>query len=262
MLLCADIGNTSITLGLFADEALIEEFRLASDKDLSLEEYEVLLKTLFKNYEVDGCIISSVVDELTKKFKQAVDNTFKLSSLILTSKIKTCIKICLDNPTEAGADRIANAAGAYILYKKPVIVVDFGTATTFDIINPDGEFIGGIISLGIMSQMKALNKFTSKLPRADVSISPSAIGHNTNDAILSGVIRGTASMIDGLVEQCEKELNEKAVIVATGGYSGLIANYLKRPFDFINPTLTLEGLRYLYQINKSDVVSELEKVSH
>lgn len=250
MLLTTDIGNTSITLGLFEQEALVEEFRLASDKDLSLEEYEVLLKTLFKPYKIDGCIISSVVEELTPKFKKAVDNVFKFNSVILSAEINTGIKICLDNPKEAGADRIANAVGAYILYNHPVIVVDFGTATTFDVVNSKGEFIGGIISLGIMSQLKALHKFTSKLPQTDIGNSDNAIGHNTNDAILSGVIRGTASMIDGLVEQCEKELGEKAIIVATGGYSGLIANYLKRPFDFINPTLTLEGLRYLYQINQ------------
>ncbi len=262
MLLTADIGNTSITLGIFENEALVEEFRLASDKDLSLEEYEVLLKSLFKDFKVDGCIISSVVEELTKKLKAAVDNVFKVNAIVLSTKINTGIKIKLDNPEEAGADRIANAAGAYVLYNHPVIVVDFGTATTFDIVNEKGEFIGGVISLGIMSQMKALNKFTSKLPRTDVTISNSAIGHNTNDAILSGVIRGTACMIDGLVEQCEKELGKKSLLIATGGYSGLIANYLKRPFDFINPTLTLEGLRYLYEINKSDVISELQEVSH
>ncbi len=249
MLLTVDIGNTSITLGVFDNEALVEEFRLASDKDLSLAEYEVLLKSLLKSFVIDGCIISSVVEELTEKFKTAADNVLKVNSVILSPKINTGIKIKIDNPLEAGADRIANAAGAYVLYKTPVIVVDFGTATTFDVVNGDGEFIGGLISLGIMSQMKALNKFTSKLPRADVSLSPCAIGHNTNDAILAGVIRGTASMIDGMVEQCEKELGQKATIVATGGYSGLIANYLKRPFDYINPTLTLEGLRYLYQIN-------------
>ena len=250
MLLTCDIGNTSITLGLFEDEALIEEFRLASDKDLTLEEYEVLIKSLFKNYDVRDCIISSVAKELTQKFKKAVDNVFNIDSMLLTTEINTGIKIKLDNPKEAGADRIANAAGAYILYNHPVIVVDFGTATTFDIVNSRGEFIGGLISLGIMSQMRALNKFTSQLPYTDVSCADYAIGHNTTDAILSGVIRGTAAMIDGMVEQCEKELGQRAVIVATGGYSGLVAQYLKRPFDFINPTLTLEGLRYLYTINK------------
>lgn len=262
MLLTADIGNTSITLGLFEEDALVEEYRLASDKDLSLEEYEVLIKTLFKDFKVDGCIISSVVEELTNKFKTAADNVFKINSVVLSTKINTGVKICLDNPEEAGADRIANAAGAYVLYSHPVIVVDFGTATTFDIVNGNGEFTGGIIAPGLNLQLKALNKFTSKLPRIEVALSNSAIGHNTADAILSGVLRGSASMIDGLIEQCEKELGEKAIVVATGGYSGLIANYLKRPFDFINPTLTLEGLRHLYQINRLDVVSELEKVSH
>ena len=262
MLLTADIGNTSITLGLFDDDALIEEYRLAADKDLSLEEYEVLLKSLFRNYNVDGCIISSVVEELTKKFKTSVDNVFKIDSMILSTDINTGIKIALDNPKEAGADRIANAVGAYVLYKHPVIVVDLGTATTFDVVDSNGDFIGGIITLGVTSQLKALNKFTSKLPRIEVSLSNNAIGHNTNDAILSGVLRGTASMIDGLIEQCKKELGSKVIVVATGGYSGLISNYLKRPFDFINPTLTLEGLRYLYQINKLDVVGELQKVTH
>lgn len=250
MLLTVDIGNTNITLGLFDENALVEEFRLASDRDLSLEEYEVLLKSLFKDFSVSDCIISSVVEELTQKFKTAVENVFKINSLILTNKINTGIKIKLDNPEEAGADRIANAAGAYVLYNHPVIVIDFGTATSFDIVNADGDFIGGVIAPGINLQMKVLNKFTSKLPRTDVAISNSAIGNNTTDAILSGVIRGTACMIDGLIEQCEKELGQKAVVVATGGYSGLIANYLKRPFDFINPTLTLEGLRHLYNINK------------
>lgn len=259
MLLTSDIGNTNITLGLFDNEALVEEYRLASDKDLSLEEYEVLLKSLFKDFKIDGCIIGSVVEELNNKFSSAVKNVFNIEPVFLTNKINTGVKIKTDFPDEVGADRIANAAGANILYKKPTIVVDFGTATTFDIINAEGEFIGGMIAPGINLQMKVLNKFTSKLPRIDVAISSKAIGHNTTDAILSGVIRGTACMIDGLVQQCEKELGQKAVLVATGGYSGLIANYMKRPFDFINPTLTLEGLRHLYNLN---VVSELQKVTH
>ncbi len=262
MLLAVDIGNTSITLGLFEEDALVEEYRLASDKYLPLEEYEVLLKSLFKDFKIDGIIISSVVEELTEKFKTAVDNVFRINSIILSTEINTGVKICLDNPEEAGADRIANAAGAYVLYKHPVIVVDFGTATTFDIVNAKGEFIGGIIAPGVTLQLKVLNKFTSKLPRIDVSLSNAAIGHNTADAILSGVLRGTASMIDGLVEQCEKELGQNAVLVSTGGYSGLISNYLKRPFDFINPNLTLEGLRYLYRINTLDVVRELQEITH
>lgn len=250
MLLTADIGNTSITLGLFDADALVEEFRLASDKDLSQEEYEVLLKTLCKPYDIKGCIISSVVDELNKKFKASADNVFKINSILVTSESNTGVKIALQNPKEAGADRIANACGAFMLYERPCIVVDFGTATSFDIVNQNGEFIGGVIAPGLNLQMKVLNKFTSKLPKIDVAISNKAIGSNTSEAILSGVIRGSAAMIDGLVEQCEQELGAKATLVATGGYSGLISNYLKRPFDFINPTLTLEGLRFLYNLNK------------
>lgn len=249
MLLTADIGNTSINLGLFDSDALVEEFRLASDKDLSQEEYEVLLKTLCKPFNIEGCIIASVVEELDKKFKSSVDSVFKIDSILLDSKCKTGVKLSIDNPKEAGADRIANACGALMLYNRPCIVVDFGTATSFDIVNQKGEFIGGIITPGLNLQMKVLNTFTSKLPKIDVASAPKAIGSNTTDAILSGVIRGSACLIDGLVEQCEKELGEKATLVATGGYSGLISSYLKRPFDFINPTLTLEGLRYLYDLN-------------
>jgi type III pantothenate kinase len=249
MLLTVDIGNTSINLGIFEAEALVEQFRLASDKDLSHEEYEVLLKTLCKPYNIDGCVIASVVGELNEKFKTSVNNVFKIDTIMISNKCKTGIEIKIQNPDETGADRIANAYGAFMLYKKPCIVVDFGTATSFDVINKFGEFIGGVIAPGLNLQMKVLNKFTSKLPRIDVAISNKAIGNSTSEAILSGVIRGSACMIDGLIEQCEKELNEKVTLVATGGYSGLISSYLKRPFDFINPTLTLEGLRFLYNLN-------------
>lgn len=251
MLLTADIGNTNITLGLYENNKYINEFRLASDKDLSGEEYEILLKSLFKDYLIDGCVIASVVEELNIKFKRAVDNVFSIKSVFVAYDINLGIKVAIDNPREVGADRLANAVAASTLYNGAVIVIDFGTATSFDIINSKGEFLGGVIAPGINTQMKCLKNATSKLPKIDVSISQNAIGHSTTDAILSGVIRGTACMVDGLVAQCEKELGEKATIVATGGYCGLIANYLKRPFDDVNPTLTLEGLRHIYKLNTS-----------
>lgn len=252
MLLVADIGNTSITVGLFENEALVEQFRLASDKDLSQEEYEVLIKTLCSKYKIDGCIIGSVVTELNKKFKASVDNVFGINSLLLNSNFNTGVKLALSNNKEAGADRIANACAAYTIYQKPCIVVDFGTATSFDIVNKNGEFIGGIIAPGLNLQLKVLNKFTSKLPQIDVAVSPSAIGSSTVDAILSGVIRGSACMIEGLINQCEAELKEKAIVVATGGYSAILENYMTRKFDFINPTLTLSGLRFLYMLNSKN----------
>ena len=156
----------------------------------------------------------------------------------------------LKNPKEAGADRIANACGAYMLYSKPTIIVDLGTATTFDIIDKHGDFVGGVIMPGLNLQLRALNKSTSKLPKIEADEVDKAIGDNTADAILSGVIRGSACAIEGLIEECEKELGAKALIVATGGYSGLISKYMKRQFDFVNPYLTLEGLRFLYELNK------------
>jgi type III pantothenate kinase len=249
MLLTADIGNTNITLGLFDKNNYINEFRLASDKDLSKEEYENLLKSLFKDYDISGCVIASVVDELSEKFKRAVDCVFNLDSILVEPNINLGIKISTDNPAEVGADRIANAVAVSKKYSGAVIVIDFGTATTFDIINSKNEFLGGVISPGLNTQMKCLKNATSKLPKIEVSISSGAIGHNTTDAILSGVIRGSACMVDGLIEQCEAELGEKATIIATGGYCGLIANYLKRPFDKVNPILTLEGLKYIYEMN-------------
>jgi len=253
MLLVADIGNTNITLGIFDGDRYVNEFRLASDRDLSGEEYEILLKSLFKDYKIDDCIIGSVVEELNTKFKHAIDNVLGLDSVFATCDIELGIKIKTDKPHEVGADRFANAVFASKHYNGAVIVVDFGTATSFDIINSKHEFLGGVIAPGINTQMKCLKNATSKLPRIEASISPNAIGHNTTDAILSGVIRGTAAMVDGLVEQCEKELGEKATVIATGGYCGLIANYLKRKFDDVNTILTLLGLKHIYEMNARKV---------
>lgn len=249
MLLTADIGNTTISLGLFDDNVLLEDLRLNSDKELSQDKYEQILKTLFKDKKITDCIIGSVVKELSGTFKSAVDRVFRIKSFLLETNSKTGLEVKLKNPKELGADRIANAVAGYMLYEKPVIVVDFGTATSFDIVNEDAQFLGGLIAPGLSLQMKALSTFTSKLPKVDIVMSDKAIGDDTESAILSGVIRGTACMIDGMIAQCEKELGKKATVVATGGYCGLIRSYLQRPFDTINPTLTLEGLRYLHYLN-------------
>ena len=251
MLLAVDIGNTNITLGVFENESILETFRLASDKELPQEEYEVLLHSLFKKYSIDGCIIASVVNELSKKINHACDNVFHINSILLDNKSKLGLNIKLKNPKELGSDRIANACGAYMLYSKPIIVVDLGTATTFDIVDKDGNFLGGVIMPGLKLQLNALNMNTSKLPKIEPDKSEIAIGNDTESAILSGVIRGSACAIEGLISQCENELGEKAILVATGGFCGLISKYMTREFDFINPCLTLEGLRFLYELNKS-----------
>ena len=252
MLLIADIGNTNITLGVFDKDKYINELRLATDKDLTAYEYETLLRSLLKDYNIEGCVIGSVVEELNIKFKRAVDNAFNTNSVFVAFDINLNIEIKTDNPKEVGADRIANAVAVAEKYDTDVIVIDFGTATSFDIINSKKEFLGGVIAPGINTQVKCLKNATSKLPKIDISISPSAIGRNTTDAILSGVIRGSACMVDGLVAQCEKELGHKATIIATGGYCGLIANYMTRPFDVVNPILTLEGLKRIYELNTTE----------
>ncbi len=251
MLLVADIGNTNITLGIFEDKKFKFDFRLPSDKELSQEEYEVILKSMLKDYNIDGCVIASVVNELNVKFKAAIDNILGLNSIFVTDKIHLGITIIADNTAEVGADRIANVVAAVNKYHdKSVIVIDFGTATTFDIVNSKKEFCGGIIIPGLKTQLKSLFLGTSKLPQIELGDSPKALGTTTEEAILAGVVRGSACAIDGLIEHCERELGEKAIIILTGGYSGLVSKYMKHPFDESNPILTLEGLRYIYCMNK------------
>lgn len=250
MLLVVDIGNTNITLGLFENKEFISDFRLPSDRELSQGEYKVILQSMLKDYNIDGCVVASVVNELNVKFKSAIDNVLGLNSIFVTDKINLGIKIIADDTSEVGADRIANVVAAVNKYPdKSVIVVDFGTATTFDILNSKREFCGGIIIPGVRTQLKSLYSSTSKLPEIEVGESPCALGTTTQEAILAGVIRGSACAVDGLIEHCEKELGEKAIIIATGGYSRFITSYMQHPIDEINPIITLEGLRDIYYMN-------------
>ena len=258
MLLVADIGNTSTTFGVFRDEELVDNWRLESNKNKSEDEYGIFLKNLIEHKGFGGklkaAIISSVVLQLTDKFKLAIENYLKIPVLVLSTKINTGIKIDGDDPEEAGGDRIANTCAAYYLHKTAAVVVDFGTATTFDVVTNDGRFIGGVIALGIGISSEALRSFTSLLPTVNMTESKSVIGRNTVDNMLSGIVRGHAAMIDGLIIDIEKELNCPVITIATGGYSKLISKYLKRPFDHVNPFLTLEGLRIIYNLNKESEV--------
>lgn len=254
MILTIDIGNTSTSAGVFENDKLVAKWTLASDKCRSDDEYGIMLFSLLRHInaedKIKGAIISSVVLQLTGKFQVAIKNYLKIEPIILSRKNNIEIKLNVEKPGEVGADRIANAFAAKMFYKTPAIVVDFGTATTFDIINKENEFIGGIITPGIKIQANALEKFTSKLPKVRIDAPKNAIGKNTIDAMLSGLVRGHAAMIDGMIEQCEKELGQKAVTIATGGYSEILSPYLKRQFDHINVDLTLEGLNMLYKLNK------------
>lgn len=250
MLLVVDIGNTNITLGVYDKDSLIETFRLSSDKDLSQIEYEKLLKTFCKSYMIEDCVIGSVVEELNEIIKLSCDAVFNINSLLIDTNINYGLKIALEKPNEIGADRIANAYGAKVKYSLPAIVIDIGTATTFDIVSKKGEFLGGVIMPGLNLQFKALNSNTSKLPKINADLSEKAIGNSTKNAILSGIMRGSACAIEGLIHQCELELGEKATIIATGGQSRLISEYMIRNFDYIDTSLTLDGLKLLYELNK------------
>jgi type III pantothenate kinase len=255
MLLVADIGNTNITTGVFDGKILVNTWNLSSDKNKTEDEYGIFLKNIIEianlNNKLTAAIISSVVLPLTEKFKIAIEKYLKIPVLVISNKTPNGIILDVENPKEVGCDRIANASAAYNLYKTSAVVVDFGTATNFDVVTKDGKFIGGIISPGIKMSSEAFSHFTNLLPKLKIEDIDSVIGKNTVKAMLGGVIIGHASMIDGLVERIEEEIGEPVKTIATGGYSSMINSHLKRPFDYINPFLTLEGLRIIYELNKN-----------
>ena len=255
MLLAADIGNTNITLGVFNGDKIVHSWRLSTEITRTEDEYGVFLKNLLRETNLDkkvtNAVISSVVVQLTERIEAALKKYMGINSLIISHKIKTNVLLKTENPSQIGADRIANACATALLYKAPSIVVDFGTATSFDIVNKENEFIGGIITAGMKIQAEALSSKTSKLPKLNIEAPEHVIGRNTIDAMLSGIVRGHAAMIDGLILECEKELGYKTTIVATGGYSSVISKYLNRKFDYINPDLTLQGMKIIYDLNNN-----------
>ncbi|MDD3593889.1 MAG: type III pantothenate kinase [Candidatus Gastranaerophilales bacterium] len=255
MLLALDIGNSSISIGIFKENKLVKTFKVASDKKRSCDEYGAVLTTILEQHqlksELKSAVIASVVLPLTDVLKEAIDSYLNIPVFKITSKVNTGVKYKVDNPKEIGADRIANARAAYELYGKPCVVVDFGTATNFDVVSKEGEFLGGVIAPGLGISANALSTYTSLLPKVKIEKPSSAIGKNTIDNILSGLVIGHAKMIDGMIEEIEKELGEKVITIATGGYSDILESSLNRRFDYINPNLTLEGLRLIYNNIKS-----------
>lgn len=250
MILTIDIGNTSINCGLFDGEELVKQFRMPSNTDLTVQDYGQILREELGSTEFCGAIIGSVVEELNNRIQYAVLALYGVKAHILSHTSNMPITINIQNNAELGADRIANGVRAFELFKKSVIVVDFGTATTFDIVNSKGEFIGGLIAPGIKTQLNSLSVATEKLDEFEADYIETAIGNNTKDAILAGVIRGSACMIDGMLKQCEEELGEKPVIISTGGFCNIISKYMNHKIDLISPNLTLEGLRDLFKKNK------------
>ena len=251
MILTVDIGNTNITCGIYDNDDLIKSFRLSSDRDMTSDVCSELLKAEILSFKIDGGIVGSVVKELDDRVICAVKDACGIEPVVLSSESNLPVKLSVKNPKEVGADRIANVTAAWNKYKKCAIVVDFGTATTFDIINSKGEFVGGIIAPGVKTQLSSLNKSTSLLNKYEIKPIDKAIGNDTESCILSGVIRGTASMVDGMINQCETELESAPIIIGTGGFVHTVAEYMNHSFNYIDLNLTMDGLLNLYNLNKN-----------
>ena len=253
MLLALDIGNTNITLGVFVGEDLKATWRIASDPTRMADEYGLMVSQLL-NFngiaanEIDAVVVCSVVPPLTLTFVDMCQTYFGVSALVVGSGAKTGVRVLYDNPRDVGADRIADAAAALQLYGGPVIVVDLGTATVFDAVTKDGDYLGGAIAPGMAIAADALFYSTSQLRRVELSRPPAAIGKNTVHSIQSGVVLGYTDLITGMVARFDRELGGGSKVIATGGLAGIIEKETEI-FDAVNPLLTLVGLRIIHEMN-------------
>lgn len=254
MLLTIDIGNTDTTLGVFKGEELRATWHMATSVHRRADEYGALLLNLLHQQGLDASDIKAialcgVVPPLISTFDELFQRYFHISPLVVGAGVKTGVRIRMDNPREVGADRIVNAAAAHRLYGGPVIITDLGTATTFDTVSKEGDYLGGAIAPGILTAAEALFTRAAMLPRVEMIRPKHAIGTNTTAAMQSGIIFGYVGLIEGMVARIQKELGEKAKVVATGGVAELIAKETK-VIDVVNPHLTLIGLRLIYEMNK------------
>jgi type III pantothenate kinase len=254
MLLVIDIGNTNITIGMFQGDKLRATWRISTGVHRMADEYAVMLLNLLQHQgikltDVTKGALSCVVAPLLTTFNELFERYFNIQPLVVSPGIKTGIRIRYENPRELGGDRISNAAGALSLYKPPIIVVALGTATAFDTISKEGDYLGGAVSPGIGIAAEALYTRTAALPRVELARPRQAIGSNTPTAMQSGIIFGYAGLIDGVVTRIQEELGEKATVVATGGYADIIAKETK-VIQKVNPNLTLIGIKVIHDLNR------------
>jgi type III pantothenate kinase len=254
MLLCIDIGNTNITLGLYEGAALGPRWRLATEHERMPDEFGLqvagLLALAGKSAEdIRGISMASVVPPLTGRWIETCRIYLKQDPLVVDAGVRTGVKIRYDDPRSVGADRIVDAAAAYRLYGGPACIVDFGTATTFDAISAEGEYLGGAIAPGIGIAAQALFQRTAKLPRVDLSRPPAAIGRNTVHAIQSGLLFGYVGLVEGMVARFRAELGEGLKVIGTGGEVDIIARETEA-IEIRAPWLTLDGLRMIYEMNR------------
>lgn len=255
MLLAVDIGNTQTHLGVFKSAELVHEWRAATEPARTADELALLfgeflgLADLSFSSQITGVAISSVVPRATQEMREMTERYFGFPAVVVEPGTKTGIAVLTDNPREVGADRIVNAVAAHDLFPdEPVVVVDFGTATTFDAISADGEYLGGAIAPGIDIAAAAMFAATAQIGRVELVAPQSTIGKNTVASVQSGIVFGTAAMVDGLVERTVKELGGHARVIATGGLASVVAEHCHR-IESVEPTLTLTGLRLIFERN-------------
>ena len=255
MLLTIDVGNSDTKLGVFEDDKLRITWHMATSTERRVDEYAALFLNLLLHQglntsDIKEVALCSVVPPLITTFRELFQRYFNLSPFVVGAGVKTGVRIRMDNPREVGADRIVNAAAAHKLYGGPAIIVDLGTATTFDTISKEGDYLGGAIAPGILTATESLFRQAAMLPRVDLTHPEQAIGTNTISAMQSGIIFGYVGLIEGIVTRIQRELPEKAKVVATGGYVEIIAKETV-VIDVVNPDLTLIGLRIIYLMNKT-----------
>jgi type III pantothenate kinase len=252
-LLCIDIGNTNIVLGTYAGHELTGNWRISTDRDRMPDEYGMLIWGLLQHGDqdpraVDAICLASVVPPLTSWFEEMCERYFGQAPLVVSAGVKTGVRIRYDNPREVGADRIANAVATFRRYGGPACVVDFGTATTFDAISVEGDYLGGAIAPGPRTAVEALFLHTAKLPRIDLVPPAKAIGTNTVESMQSGLMWGYVGLVEGLVTRFRRELGPAMRVIATGGLASLIAAQTD-VFEVVDTWLTLDGLRIIWELN-------------
>jgi type III pantothenate kinase len=255
MLLAVDVGNTQTTIGMFERQRLEQHWRISSSADRTADEVALIIQGLLGQVglsftkQITGVVIASVVPRVTQAMREMTERYFRFPPVIVEPGVKTGMLILTDNPKEVGADRVVNSVGAYELYGGPCVVVDFGTATTFDVVTSRGEYAGGVISPGINVAADALFSATAKLPRVEIVRPRTAVGRNTVASIQAGLVFGYAGLVDAIVERIRAEVDFTPRVVGTGGLAPMIAKET-RTIDECDDMLTLQGLALIYGRNR------------